>query len=74
VVACSQRLNHGREARDASYGSFDEAHHHQHHLSNRSAHNTVLMKVSNSATQTALRDTPMIEHPPTPTGSPSGCV
>jgi len=69
VLACSQRLNHGREARDASYGCFDEAHHHQLQPSNRTAHNTAHMKVSNRATQTALRDTRTIEHPPTPTGS-----
>jgi len=58
------------EARDASKGCFDEAHHHQHQPSNRSAHNTAHMKVSNRATQTAMCDTRTTEHPPTPTGSP----
>jgi len=52
-----------------SYGRFAEVHLHQHQPSNNSARNSAHMKVSNRATQTALRDTRTTEHPPTSTGS-----
>jgi len=70
-MTSSQLLNHGREARDASCGYFDKAHHHEHQSSNRTAHNNAHMKVSNRATETASREARTIEHPPTPIGSPS---